>query len=155
MTNILLALILLAMIAGGIAGISVYRRVRAVYAELRAFVTPMGENQPSPAAQTVEAASDILARALVARAKTTFMGIQSGAARAERGIEGDIAEGAIGAASPMLGAVLAAFPALRKTLRRNPGLVDLALAKLGGMGKGSAPGALAGSGNGSQSRFKL
>lgn len=57
------------------------------------------------------------------------MASQSAAVRAEKAIEGDIAEG-LAAQNPIVAMAMQAFPKLGKTLRRNPELVDVVLAKL-------------------------
>jgi len=58
------------------------------------------------------------------------MGKQSGAVRGETAVDADIAEDALSMASPAVSAILSAFPALRRSLRRNPALLDLALSKI-------------------------
>lgn len=136
--NILIGAILIVNVA--LVGLVLFCmiRVRAVYRDMIGFVTSPGNNEPSPLARTVEAAGDMLARSLVAQAKGAFMGKQSGEARAETAIAGDIAEDLINARSPMIGALLNSFPTLKKTIRRNPQLLDLALSKLAGaQGSGS------------------
>ena len=58
------------------------------------------------------------------------MGQQSGQVRQEKAVEGAIAEDLVRAAHPLAGTLLDAMPELRKTLKRNPGLLDFALSKL-------------------------
>lgn len=107
-------------------------------------------------AQVVEAAGLIVARSIVAQAKASFMGMESGAKRQEAAIAGDIAEGVLNTQLPLAGALLQSFPSLRKTLRRNPQLLDLALSKLGGLGAGAGGGQSPPSGNGTGTpRFHL
>lgn len=101
--------------------------VRRAYLAVLGFLTPQDDGKPSPLATVTDVACSMLARAVVMQAKATFMGIQSGAARAEKAIQADITEDVITQTNPMLGAALESFPALRKTLRRNPGLVDVAM----------------------------
>lgn len=153
----LLAAILLVLVAGAAALAFVFWRVLRVYRSFQAFLVPKAEGQTSPLADMIQAASDVAARTLVMQAKSTFMGIQSGQARAAAAVQGDIAEDVLGAASPIASGLLASFPALRKTLRRNPGLVDLALPLLGKIRGGSAP--AQGNGSGAapaiQPRFKF
>jgi len=72
-----------------------------------------------------------VARAVVARIKTSLMGSQSGQVRQEKAVEGAIAEDVARAAHPLAGTLLDAMPELRKTLRKNPHLLDFALSKLG------------------------
>lgn len=151
MTNILLTVIalLLALALGG--AVALFFRLRRV---LVGFITPAKEGEPSPMAAIVDSASSMVARAIVAQAKTTLMGMQSGAVRAEQAVMADVAEAAVGDRFPAVGALLGSFPALRKSLRRNPALLDFALSKLAGAaskggGNGNAPQ------DGGQVRFKL
>lgn len=92
------------------------------------FILPEGEGKPSPLAQAVDVACSFLARALIAQSKGFLMGLQSGQQRAEKAVKGDIAEGIV--SQNPLGALLMSFPALKKTLRRNPALLDMALGNL-------------------------
>jgi len=131
--NILIALVILANIIVLSVSLVAFYWVRRTKDEIKAFITPLPDGNASPLAQTADALSIVLARAVAAQLKTTFMGAQSGAVRAEKGIEGDIAEGLLSAQSPLAGALLNSFPALKKTLRRNPQLIDLALSKLPGL----------------------
>ena len=118
--------------------ISIYAiaKIRRIYSTIEQFLTSPDEKTPSPLAQVTQVASDMLARSIIAQAKATFMGKQSGSERAETAITGDIAEGLLTAKAPMLGALLNSFPALKKTLRRNPQLIDLAMSKLGNIAGG-------------------
>ena len=122
--NILLALILTILVVWSVVAVLVYRKITRVITQ---FVTPTSENQPSPFALLIDSVSSMFGRSIVAQAKSTLMGVQSGAKRAETAIAGDIAEGVIESQSPMLGGLLNSFPALKKTLRRNPQLVDMAM----------------------------
>lgn len=126
--NILLALILTSLVALICLVVYGYKRVTGVYNDIRAFITPESEGKLSPLAQTTQAVSEVLARTMVAQFKTTFMGLQSAQVRGQKAIEGDIVEDMATQSNPLLGALMSQFPTLRKTLRRNPGLVDQALA---------------------------
>jgi len=97
---------------------------------IRDFITPIGSDQPSPLASTVDVGCDMVARAVMARAKTTFMGQMSGEVRQEQAINGAIAEDAARLAHPLAGTILDNFPTVRKALRKNPQLLDFALSKL-------------------------
>lgn len=125
-TNILLSLLLALFFSFAAGGFILYRKLSSI---LRDFVTPPAENQPSALANAVDAMGVILARAIVAQVKGFMMGLQSADVRAEKAIQGDIAEG-LANQSP-IGSLLTSFPALRKTLRRNPQLIDMALSALG------------------------
>lgn len=105
-------------------------KVHQINATIRTFITPKGPDEASPLALTVDIGADMVARAVMARAKTTFLGQQSGAVRQEKAVEGAIAEDMARAAHPMVGPLLDQMPELRKTLRRNPALLDFALSKL-------------------------
>lgn len=152
--NILLALILVLFLVNIALIVFAFKKIASVYSQFRDFITPTKEGELSPAAQVGSALADMLARSLVAQIKSTFMGKQSGAVRAENAVAGDIAEDMVNQQLPLAGAVLDSFPTLKKTLRRNPALLDFALSKLSGMGGNGA--VLAGKGNNSQSpKFKL
>lgn len=151
LTNILLVSILLANLA--LLGFFVLVTIK-IFNIARGFVMPESEGKPSPLAMMVSSAGDILARSIVALFKTTFMGKESGAARAEKAVEGDIAEGIISQANPGIASILGSFPSLKKTLRRNPALIDFALSKLTKIGNPGGP--QLGGGNGSsQVKFNL
>jgi len=106
-------------------------KIRDIQSTLRAFVTPTGPDQASPLANVVDVGADMVARAVTARIKTSLMGSQSGQVRQEKAVEGAIAEDVVRAAHPLAGTLLDAMPELRKTLRKNPALLDFALSKLG------------------------
>jgi len=112
-------------------------RIRRTCTELqghfRTFITPKGPEQASPLADVVDVGADMFGRSITARLKATFMGQMSGQVRQEKAVEGAIAEDVARAAHPLAGTLLDAMPELRKTLRKNPGLLDFALSKLGNM----------------------
>jgi len=110
-------------------------KIRDLQTTLRAFITPTGPDQASPLANVVDVGADMVARAVTARIKTSLMGSQSGQVRAEKAVEGAIAEDMVRAAHPLAGTLLDTMPELRKTLRKNPALLDFALSKLGAMQK--------------------
>lgn len=130
--NILLTLILIVNV--GFLALILYAgyKIVRVYREFKQFVSAPDDKTPSPLANVVSTASDMIARSFVAQLKATFMGKQSGENRANAGVEADIAMDTISQINPVIGTVLNSFPALRKTLRRNPGLIDLAISKLAG-----------------------
>jgi hypothetical protein len=128
-----------------------YRKVSYFEGQIKAFIIPEDDKTPSALAKSLEVASDMVARSIMAQGKSFLMGLQSGQKRGENAVEADIAEGQRG--NPLIGLV-SSFPALKKTLRRNPALLDMALGFLAR--KQSAP-VLSG-GNGGQSeqvKFKL
>jgi len=132
--NLLVAALLLGQIVF-IAWITAVCRgkIRDLQSTIREFVTPKGPGEASPLANVVDVGADMVARAVTARIKTSLMGSQSGQVRQEKAIEGAIAEDVARAAHPLAGTLLDAMPELRKTLRKNPALLDFALAKLGSM----------------------
>lgn len=127
-----------------------YRRLTAVVTE---FISPTAPNQPSPMAITAEALSAMVARAITAQLKTTLMGMESGASRGEKAVQGDLALDIAG--QTPLGAVLGAFPRLSKTLRKNPGLLDFALGAISKVGAGRGAPATPDTSNGDRPRFHL
>jgi hypothetical protein len=129
----------------------IYRKIKRLALD---FIVPKTPGEPSSLANSIDAISVIVARAFVAQLKTTFMGMQSGDKRAEQAIQGDIALDVAGS-NPMLSGILAAFPHLSKTLRRNPALLDTAMGILSKMGKGGSSAQVPSNGNGHQVKFKL
>jgi len=132
--NLLIAALLLGQIVfiGWITAVC-RGKIRELQSTIREFVTPKGPDEASPLASVVDVGADMVARAVTARIKTSLMGSQSGQVRQEKAVEGAIAEDLARAAHPLAGTLLDAMPELRKTLRKNPGLLDFALSKLSGM----------------------
>jgi hypothetical protein len=132
--SIWLALLLVANIA--IISILVYAgvKIKGILDKttmiLKTFFTPPDEKTPSEFALTTQAIADQLGRSLVAQLKSTFMTAQSNQVRAQNAVNGDIAEDLVNQANPLIGAIMNTFPALRKTIRRNPGLADMAIQTL-------------------------
>lgn len=121
-TNILLASLVIMLAAGGAVAYLIYRRFTRTIAQ---FLTPEAEGKPSPLALAVDAAAVMVGRSVAAQVKTLLMGIQSGDVRAEKAVQGALAMDAAEGAG--LGGLLSASPNLRRTLRRNPSLIDIAL----------------------------
>src|SRR3990172_2756286 len=88
LSNLLMFLILAIMVGTSLVAWRLWRLGKNF---LVTFVTPVAEGQPSPFAAAVDATSTIVARSVVAQAKTTLMGMSSGVARAEKGLQGDVA----------------------------------------------------------------
>jgi hypothetical protein len=139
--NILLTLIFLSILSGLLLSAVVCMKLRNIYTEFRLFITAPDDKTPSPLAELVNAMSDIAARAIVARIKGTFMGKQSGESRANSAVDGAIAEDQVNSVNPLIGSILNSFPTLKKSLLKNPALVDFAMSKLANLGKagGSIP----------------
>ena len=152
-TNILLVSILLVLLSAICAFAFVCYRVWRTALD---FITPTEEGKPSALAVAVDSASIFLARALLAQAKGFLMGLQSGQSRSEKSVQADLVEGL--ASQNPLTALLMSFPALKKSIRRNPALLDVALSALAN--KAGAGGSLVNlsdnKGNGNQQvKFKL
>lgn len=114
-------------------------KIRDLQTTLRAFITPIGPQEASPLASVVDVGADMVARAVTARIKTSLMGSQSGQVRQEAAVEGAIAEDMVRAAHPLAGTLLDAMPELKKTLKKNPQLLDFALSKLANMQQPKEP----------------
>jgi len=132
--NLLVAALLLGQIALiWVIAVVCRGKVRDFQRTFREFVTPKGPEEASPLASCVDVGADMVARAVTARIKTSLMGSQSGQVRQEKAVEGAIAEDMVRGAHPLASTLLDAMPELRKTLRKNPALLDFALSKLGAM----------------------
>lgn len=140
-TNILLGAILLAFVGGfAFAGFFIWRAWDAAVREYLSarqeldslkqqaidFVTPHEEGKPSQLALAADALSSMMARALVVQFKTSMMGSSSARTRGEQAIQGDVAQD-IASNIPAAAALMDSFPTLRRSLRRNPSLLDFAL----------------------------
>lgn len=151
MMNILFSAILLVNIAILVVILVSFVKIRATYNnlrnEFRSFIMPgqdeSGEAKPSPLATVTLALADQAARSVVSSLKASFLGQASGVSRQEAAIESDAKLDMISAVNPGMGALIQGIPALRKLAKKNPGLLDAALAKFAGgsMGGGgqSAP----------------
>lgn len=133
--NILIALVLLTNIAVLAVALIAFYQVKRVYREIKSFVTPVSADQPSPLAQTIDAASVVMARAFTAQLKATFMASQSAEARGQKAIAGDLAIDVLSNQSPLAAGILQMFPSVAKHLRRNPNLAGSALNLLSNIGQ--------------------
>ena len=102
-----------------------FYKISQIYIQFKTFVTPLPDGKPSPLANFTQILADMAGRSIVATAKAAFMGGESGTSRAVKAIAGDIAVDQM--SNSPLGAILSSFPSLKKTLRKNPQLIDLAL----------------------------
>lgn len=115
-------------------------KFRRIYDDIQYLFTPKGEGLPSPAAEVVNQIAESAGQALFRQVKTSFGANKSAEVRAGKAIDADIAEGMLQATNPGLATILDSIPGLKKTLRRNPALIDLAMEKLAGkFGGGAAP----------------
>ncbi len=122
------------------------RQKDAFFTTLRNYFESPDADTPSEFALVVAQISDRFSTDVMTKAKTTFMGVQSGEAKREKQVAGALAQDSIGLSSPMIGAALESFPALRKLISKNPAIAPLALSALSKLG---SPGA---GGNGEKSR---
>ena len=152
--NILLTAILVCNVAILAIILGVLAKIGRKYRALERFLEPRGPGEPSDFSDLVGQISDSFARSILAQAKATFMGKQSGENRAAAAIDADVAMDAVSQVNPAIGAVLNSFPALRKTLKRNPALIDLALSRLTKNQNTTAP-VVPGSNGDHQVKFKL
>jgi len=156
--NILLTAILLCNVALLAVIAYAFIKISRVYRTIIEFITPPAPGEPSALAQTASNISDMVARALIAQVKGYLMGLQSGTVRAENAEALDTALSVAGQANPLIGAV-ANIPGVKKLLRKNPGLLDLAIQQfLKSRGPSSVPGPGPGPGPGSnhhQTTFKI
>jgi len=138
--------------------VRVSRTIKDRYQTFIEFITPPGKDEPSALALTVSNMSDVLARSLIAQVKGYLMGLQSGQVRGENAEALETAIDVAGTANPLIGAV-ANIPGVKKLLRKNPGLLDLAIQQfMKSRGPGSGPGPVPSNGhtnNHIQTTFKL
>jgi len=137
MDNVLLLLILLvnALLLAGFFVLTA--KFRAIFHEILSFITPVGEGQPSPAAQVYDA----MASLFIEKLKFTLMGLASVEAKQAKRLEGEIALANASEKSPLLGLAMTMFPSLRKAAGKHSFLLDLALKKAAELGgsRGSPP----------------
>lgn len=156
--NILLTCLLITTLAIFALIVYAFVKIGRVYRDFIAFVTPEADGKPSPLALTASGMSDMLARSLVASVKTTFMGIQSGANRAEAAEQAELAVDVASQSNPLIGAVVTQFPALKKALKKNPALLDLAIQQFmrsRGPGSMPAPAGSVGPGDNHRTQFNM
>ena len=130
MGNLLLTSILLVNLSFIVAGILLFNKVRQLYADFRAFVTPIDSKTASPLAQFLEASSAIFARSIIAQFKGSLMGSASAQSKSEKDEETSLAIDGLSNINPALGMLVNSTPFLRKTLKKNPALIDFALQQL-------------------------
>jgi len=137
--NVLLTAILLTNLV--LIGIVLYAflRISRVYKTFIDFITPAREGEPSALALTASNMADMLARSLIAQVKAYLMGLQSGTVRADNAEAFNTAVEVAGSANPLIGAVVN-IPGVKKLLKKNPGLLDLAIQQfMKSRGPGSVP----------------
>jgi len=153
--NVLLTAILIANIALLCLIAYAFLKISRVYKTFIEFITPAREGEPSALALTASNMADMLARALIAQVKGYLLGLQSGQARGENAEAFNTAVDVAGQANPLIGAVVN-IPGVRKLLKKNPGLLDLAIQQfMKSRGPQSGPSVAPGQNHQSQSTFKL
>lgn len=150
--NIVLTATLLANVLILAAILFGYLQIFRLFQQFRTFIAPQSEGKASPLANVTQVAADMIGRGISASLKTTFMGKQSAAVRGENAVKADIVTDTISMANPAIGAVLESFPSLKKTLTRNPALLDFALSRVI---PGKAPAETAASPNNGAMKFEL
>lgn len=154
MTNILLALLLAVNFLLFFMFFRFLSQLQALKREFNCFIMPEAEGKPSPLASTMQVLTEMMGRSVAASLKAVFMGKASGVARAEEAQQGALTEAAVEQAG--FGGLLSSLPGLRKGLRKNPGLLDLALNFLSNRGEsGAANFVPGGNGKSSSPQFKL
>jgi biopolymer transport protein ExbB/TolQ len=98
------------------------RLKREIKGTIASFLTSSDPSQPSPLAQTVEQAAQLVGRQVIAQFKASMMGDASAMARAEKAA---ITE-ATKSRYPWLAALSALAPGLTKNLAKNPALLAAA-----------------------------
>lgn len=140
MSNLLLTALVLVSVANLTLFIIFLVSLRRISRVVSDFVSSPDGKSPSPASLVVDALVNRAADSIMIHFKTTFMGILSGESRAARKLEGEAAEAAISEKSPLASIALAAFPSLKKSLGRNPALVQAILSRLvGSVAHGQLP----------------
>lgn len=114
---------------------------REVEGALRGFLEPSGEGQPSPLALTAQAFARMLAEEVKASISGAMMGQASALSKQLAAGEQDVMMDMAGKQNPLIGALLAFSPSLRKRVAKNPyaamALSSLDLSKIMGGGGGS------------------
>lgn len=104
--------------------------------EIVAFITPAGDNLPSPAAELWKSMS----KTLMLEFKTSFMGMLSVQSKIEKRAQDEAVQEAVTKTNPLAGAALAAFPKLQKLILKNPAILEFAMSKVASAAAKSAPG---------------
>lgn len=158
MTNLLLALILLVIVAALGSGFALLLVVRSYIRRFERFINAPDEKTPSEFAQLTDAIGHTLGHAAAIEVKTTLMGISSGKSRLTEAIASEV----IHETQPGLASIVDAIP--RGMRRKNAGIFELLLEKFGpslignftGQGSGDGSGRSSpDNSNGSRPKFKL
>jgi hypothetical protein len=113
-----------------------YKRQKAiVIGTIRAYFEPQGD-KPSEFTGTIDQLSARFAQAVVRAVKAHLANSASIDSRQASAIEGDLITDIASGSSPIAGALLDQFPALKKRLAKNPALAQMALNMLSKVGTG-------------------
>lgn len=146
-TNVLLTLILLILLVFLASFFVVLLQIRRKYASIIAFITPAGPDQPSQLAIVAQTLSGMVGSALVSSARGFLMGQKSIEKRQESAAAADEIS-----ASPIGGIVNMLPNSLKKTIIKNPQLLDIAM---GLLHPSSGPGPSVATGQSSRAKFSL
>ena len=95
--------------------------------QITTFFTAPAPDTLSPFALTMDNIGNQFGKHIVGHIKTSFMGLASVDSRNQKAIEGELITGAAESQSPVLAAILANFPGIRKRLTKNPSLAPMVL----------------------------
>lgn len=137
MVNILLSLILTCFVVFLALTFYILLKIRRKYTDIVDFITPTHDNEASALAKTFEAISEMVGRAIVASIKAWLIGQKSIEVR-----QGHAEAGEALSMSPLGGLVNILPNSLKKSLIKNPQLIDMAMGYInrnngGGGGGGS------------------
>jgi hypothetical protein len=130
MSNLILTFLLLVNVTLLTLVLVFFNRISIIKRQITSFITPESDGKPSPLANSIEAISEIFGRSITAQIKTTLMGVESGLVRGSKSVDKAIAEDALRMSNPLISGLLDSFPAVKKTLSKNPALLDLAISQL-------------------------
>lgn len=108
------------------------RVLRGVYNQLLDFISPIDDKTPSPLGTLVANVAHHAGQGIAQEIKTTLMGKSSGESRLEKAAQGELAL-AVAEQNPKMAAIMQAMPAFGKSVRKNPGLLELAMQFLPGL----------------------
>lgn len=146
----MLAAILLVLLVFLALSFYILIKIRSKYREIVDFITPPGDKQPSQLAVVSEALAEMVGRAIVASLRGFLLGQKSIETRqANAQAEGELTT------SPLGGLVNMLPISLKKSLIKNPQLLDLAMGFMSRSGGSGGNGRTGGSGPSSQPKFNL
>jgi hypothetical protein len=130
MSNLILTFLLLVNVTLLTLVLVFFNRISIIKRQITSFITPESDGKPSPLANSIEAISEIFGRSITAQIKTSLMGVESGLIRGEKAVNKAIADDSLRMANPLIAGLLDSFPSVKKTLSKNPALLDIAISQL-------------------------